>query len=167
MKLLRVIVFDGSDGRVFERAAQSDEWAVSGAFAFTQLAPEALAGKTRQAFANGFLGLPSLGRSTFVSVGEATAADHRALVDMLAAHFVDAWGAPDREAAVAAAQEEVSFAAGLARDLATNTLLTVRRSLDAEGHIREEFRSIAPTDVAADETAHGTTASAPDREGST
>jgi hypothetical protein len=143
MKLLRVIVFDGSDGRVFERAAVADEWAISGAFAFAMVPAEALVAKTRQAFANGFLGLPSFGRSTFVSVGEATAADHLALVERLADHLLGDWGAPDREAALAAARDEVAFAADLARDLAINTLLTVRRSLDEAGHIHEEFRSIA------------------------
>ncbi len=143
MKLLRVIVFDGSDGRVFERAAMSDEWAVSGAFAFAHLSPEQLISKTRQAFANGFLGLPSLGRATFVSVGEATAKDQLDIVEMLASHFVTDWGAPDRDAALAVARDEVQFAADLARDLPHNALLTVSRSLDENGQIREEFRSIA------------------------
>lgn len=142
MKLLRVIVFDGSDGRVFEHAARADEWAVSGAFAFADLAAVALTGKLRQAFANGFLGLPSLGRSTFVSVGQATAADHCSLVDTLADHFMNDWRAPDRDAALAAARDEVDFAAQLARELPLNTLLTVRRAFDEQGRIREEFRAV-------------------------
>ncbi len=142
MKLLRVIVFDGSDARIFERAALPDEWAVSGAFAFAHLSPEHLTGKTRQAFANGFLGLPSLGRATFVSVGEATAKDRASLLEALASHFVDEWGAPDRETALEAAREEVQFAADLAQGLANNTLLTVSRTFEDDGQIREAFRAI-------------------------
>lgn len=151
MKLLRVIVFDGSDARVFDRAAHADEWAVSGAFAFAHHDAGDIAGKERQAFVNGFLGVPSLGRSTFVSIGEATPADHLALVDALARHFMDDWGAPGRETARAAAHAEVAFAADLARDLAVNTLLAVRRSFDEDGHIREEFRIIGtPAELAAE-----------------
>lgn len=147
MKLLRVIIFDSSDARIFECAARSDEWAISGAFAFANLAPEELTGKVKQAFANGFLGLPSFGRSTFVSVSEARAKDQLAMVETLASHFIADWGAPDRDAALAAAREEVQFAADLARGLPLNTLLTVSRSLDANGGIREEFRSIAAPEV--------------------
>ena len=69
MKLLRTIAFDGSDVRVFDRAAAPGEWAVSGAFQFVDLAPAAVTGKLRQAFANGFLGVSSSGRSTaFTSI---------------------------------------------------------------------------------------------------
>src|SRR5262249_15189795 len=58
MKLLKTIRFDASDERVFDLAAAPDEWAVSGALAFAGAAPNSLTGKSRQAFANGFLGLP-------------------------------------------------------------------------------------------------------------
>ena len=47
MKLLKTIRFDASDERVFELAAAPEEWAVSGAFAFADLAPEAVAGKSQ------------------------------------------------------------------------------------------------------------------------
>ncbi|MEL6873324.1 MAG: DUF6505 family protein, partial [Pseudomonadota bacterium] len=40
-KILRTIRFDGSDAYVFERAAEADEFAVSGAFAFADLADDA------------------------------------------------------------------------------------------------------------------------------
>ena len=35
MRLARTLRFDESDERVFERAAEPDEWAVSGAFEFS------------------------------------------------------------------------------------------------------------------------------------
>ena len=46
MRFPRTIRLDASDEHVFERAAAPDEWAVSGAFAFAQLASEDLRGKT-------------------------------------------------------------------------------------------------------------------------
>jgi hypothetical protein len=144
MKLLRTIRFDASDERVFELAAAPEEWAVSGAFAFASLDPAAAAGRTRQAFANGFLGLASFGRSTFATVTEATPADLEAIEQLLAAHFVTAHGAPDVAAALPAAQEEGRFVLDLCRDAPINTVFTVRRTWDADGRIKEEFRTIRP-----------------------
>ena len=144
MKLLRTIRFDASDGLVFDVAAAPDEWAVSGAFAFAGAAPGSLAGKSRQAFANGFLGVASFGRSTFVTVAQAEPADREAIERALARHFVSAYGAPDEAAARAAAAEETAFVAELARDAPINTVFTVRRTWDTEGRIKEEFRTIRP-----------------------
>jgi len=70
VKFLRVIRFDGSDGNVFRQPALPDEWVVSGAFAFADLTDDALQGKVRQEFANGFLAMPSFGRSTFATVAD-------------------------------------------------------------------------------------------------
>jgi hypothetical protein len=144
MKLLRTIRFDASDERVFELAAAPEEWAVSGAFAFAGLEPAAVAGKARQAFANGFLGLASFGRSTFATVAEATPADLEAVAQLLAEHFVVAHGAPDEAAALPAAEEEARFVLDLCRDAPINTVFTVRRTWDADGRIKEEFRTIRP-----------------------
>jgi hypothetical protein len=144
MKLLRTIRFDASDERGFELAAAPQEWAVSGAFAFAGLEPAAVAGKARQAFANGFLGLASFGRSTFATVAEATPADLEAVAQLLAEHFVAAHGAPDEAAALPAAEEEARFVLDLCRDAPINTVFTVRRTWDADGRIKEEFRTIRP-----------------------
>jgi hypothetical protein len=84
---------------VFDLAAVPEEWAISGAFAFAGAAPDSLTGKSRQAFANGFLGLASLGRSTFTTVAEATAADLGQIEQVLTNHFISACGAPDEAAA--------------------------------------------------------------------
>jgi hypothetical protein len=144
MKLLRTIRFDNSDERVFEVAARSEEWAVSGAFAFAQLAPEEITGKTKQAFANGFLGVESFGRSTFAVVAEAKPGTREAIEARLAEHFVAYYGAPDLESALLAAREEIDFIIQLCRDALINTVFTVRRTFDAKGRIKEEFRTIAP-----------------------
>jgi hypothetical protein len=144
MKLLKTIRFDSSDERVYELAAAPGEWAVSGAFAFARVAPAEVKGKLKQAFANGFLGLSSFGRSTFASVASATSSDLEEVRQGLAAHFVADWGAPSLEAALLAAREETSFVEDLCREAPVNTVFTVRRTFDAEGRIREEFRTIRP-----------------------
>lgn len=144
MKLLRTIRFDASDESVYAQAAPAGEWAVSGAFAFADLERSAIAGKTRQAFANGFLGVASFGRSTFVTIAEASGGDHAAIAMQLAMHFVASYGAPGLEAALPAAEDEIAFAASLAQDLPINTVLTVRRVFADDGTIREEFRTIRP-----------------------
>lgn len=144
MKLLRTIRFDSSDERVFELAAAADEWAVSGVFAFAHLAPAEVTGKTKQAFANGFMGVGSFGRSTFATVAEADQAAADEITFRLAQHFIEVYGAPDTEAAWPAAQEEVNFILGLCQEVPINTVFTVRRIFAADGQIKEEFRTIKP-----------------------
>lgn len=144
MRLLRTIRFDDSDERVYERAAQAGEWAVSGAFAFAGLEAAAFVGKTRQAFANGFLGVTSFGRTTFVTVADAHPADRDEIAYRLAVHFVERYGAPDVATAMPTAEQEVAFAADLADGVPINTVLTMRRIRDAAGEIREEVRKIRP-----------------------
>jgi hypothetical protein len=142
MKLLRTIRLDPSDTFVFERAAEPGEWAVSGAFMFAGVDPDALDGKARSAFRGGFLGVASFGWSTLVQIVEASAADRAALVEMLAQQLHARLGAPDLAAARAAAEEEVSFAASLC-DHPRDTLIAVRRSFE-DGAIREAFRTLRP-----------------------
>ena len=144
MKLLRTIRFDASDERVFDVAAAPEEWAVSGAFAFADAAPGSLAGKSRQAFANGFLGVASFGRATFATVADASASDLEAIEQALVRHFVAHHGAPDDAAARVAAAEETAFVRELCADAPINTVFTVRRTWDGEGRIKEEFRTIRP-----------------------
>jgi hypothetical protein len=144
VKLLRTIRFDNSDERVFEVAAQFEEWAVSGAFAFAHLAPAELTGKAKQGFANGFLGVESFGRSTFAVVAEAKSGTREEIEARLARHFVAHYGAPDIASALPAAREEVDVVVELCRDALINTVFTVRRTFDAAGQIREEFRTISP-----------------------
>ncbi|HKJ61349.1 MAG TPA: DUF6505 family protein, partial [Hyphomicrobiales bacterium] len=84
MKFMKTIQFDPSDSFVFEKAAEPDEWAIPGGFAFAGTAEDALSGKSRQAFSNGFLSLETFGHSTFVSVTEISAEQADALTQRLA-----------------------------------------------------------------------------------
>ena len=113
MKLLRTIQLDASDSFVFEKPAEAGEWAVSGAFAFVRSDPANLQGKARTAFRAGFLGLPSLGRSTLAQIVEAKEADRLSVVEMLAVQLVSGFGAPDLSKARLAAEEEIEFVASL------------------------------------------------------
>jgi hypothetical protein len=141
-KLPRTIRLDASDTAVFERAAEPGEWAVAGGFAFIDADLEKLAGKRRQAFANGFLGTDSFGWSTFAVVGNADAAAVEVVVERLAKLFVEAHGAPSLDAARPVARQEVDFMADLCRAHPVNTLLAIERVVDADGGIRERFRVI-------------------------
>lgn len=138
----RTIRLDATDERVFERAADSGEWAVSGAFVFANREPETLTGKERQAFANGFLGTASFGWSTFVSVAEIDDTQYEGVVRALARHAVERCGAPDVEAALPAARDEAAFAASLCEHK-VNTLLGVERDFGEDG-ILERFRVVRP-----------------------
>lgn len=142
MKLLRTIRLDPSDTFVFERAAEPGEWAVSGAFMFSDADPNQLDGKPRAAFRSGFLGIPSLGWSTLAQIVEASDADRAAVVEMLARELRERLGAPDLAVARAAAEEEVAFAASLC-DHPHDMLIAVRRTFE-EGAIREAFRTLRP-----------------------
>ncbi len=141
-RLLRTIRLDNTDARVFDRAAEPGEWAIPGGFAFADDTPETLSGKRRQAFRHGFLGLTSFGWSTVTMVAEAGDSVFEQMTQVLAQHFIDHFGAPDLDAALAAAREELDFAAGLC-DGPVNTLLCVEREPGADGVI-ERFRIVRP-----------------------
>jgi len=143
VKFLRTIRFDQSDDHVFEIAAAENEWALPGGFEFAGITADRLKGKVRQAFANGFLGVPSFGRSTFAATAEVTETERDRVVDILARRFVDHMGAPSDDAARAAAVAEMEFVTDLCAESPINTVFTLRRVLE-DGDIREEFRTIAP-----------------------
>lgn len=151
----RVIRLDESDLNVYPVAAEPGEWAISGAFEFSNWSEADLTGKPRQAFVNGWLGLDSFGRATLVAVSAITEAELSALTEALAAHFVTRYGAPSVDAARPVAAEEVAQMASLCEDHAPNTLLFVERSLEDIG-VRERFRPIRPRDASLERFAvHG------------
>jgi hypothetical protein len=140
MRLLRTIRFDSTDEKVFPRAAAADEIALAGAFVFADDGPETLGGKRLQAFRSGFLGLESFGFSTFAAVADVPESEYARAIELLAYRLFAEFGAPDLEAARAAAKDEVDFAAGLAVH-PVNTIVAVARELDEDG-IKERFRTV-------------------------
>ncbi len=152
MLLARAIHFDESDRNVFHKPARTGEWAVSGGFEFSNWSEGDLVGKARQAFANGWLGIETFGRVTFVAVTRIEPAEYDALSNQLAQHFVDVYGAPSKEAALPIAKEELAQMADLCADHAPNTVLTVIRELTDAG-VREQYRFIEATDAGLDQFA--------------
>ncbi|WP_415922352.1 DUF6505 family protein [Tateyamaria sp. SN6-1] len=155
MKLARAIHFDESDMNVFASPARTGEWCISGGFEFSNWGEGDLIGKARQAFANGWFGLETGGRVTFVAVTQLESAELETLTDLLAQHFVTYYGAPSTDAARPVASEELAQMVALCDDHDANTLLTVSRELTDAG-VREAYRTIAPQDAGLDQFAiHG------------
>ena len=152
MKLARVIRLDESDTQVFRPAARPGEWAISGSFEFSNWDEADLVGKPRQAFANGWLGLESFGRATFVAVSRIEPAEFDSLCLRLAAHFTSHYGAPSPEAALPVARDELHHMAELCDGQEDNTLFTVARELTQAG-VKEAFRIITPQDARLDQIA--------------
>ncbi|WP_104019362.1 DUF6505 family protein [Roseovarius nitratireducens] len=143
MKLARAIHFDESDLRVYHSPARTGEWCISGGFEFSNWGEGDLVGKARQAFANGWLGVETFGRATFVAVTQIEPDEAEVVTRALAQHFVDVYGAPDIQAALPVARDEIAQMADLCDEHAPNTLLTVMRELSEAG-VRESFSTIAP-----------------------
>ncbi|KAJ57157.1 hypothetical protein ACMU_01295 [Actibacterium mucosum KCTC 23349] len=155
MMLARAIHFDESDQRVYAVPARTGEWCISGGFEFSNWSEGDLVGKARQAFANGWFGLETGGRVTFVAVTQIEEAELETLAQMLATHFVTYYGAPSAEAALPVAREELQQMVDLCDDHSANTLLTVARELSQAG-VREAYRMIEPQDAGLDQFAvHG------------
>jgi len=146
MKLARTIRFDESDENVFRRAAEASEWAISGAFEFSDFTEDDLKGKPRQEFRNGWLSLEGFGRATFVATCEIEQSEIDALTMRLAAHFVERYGAPSVEDALPVAENEISHMLDLCEEHRANTLLVVEREISDAG-VREAFRVIEVADA--------------------
>ncbi len=155
MLLARAIHFDESDMNVFSNPARTGEWCIPGGFEFSNWSEADLTGKARQAFANGWFGLETAGRVTFVAVTEITESELVELTGLLAQHFVTYYGAPSTEAARPVAAEELSHMRDLCDEHDPNTLLTVARELTDAG-VNEAFRVIESQDAGLEQFAiHG------------
>lgn len=148
MKLLRTIRLDPSDTFVYERSAAPGEWAVPGAFEFWSADPSAFTGRARQAFRGGFLGLASFGWSTLVVAHPITNDERATAIEGLARHLMAVHGAPDLPSALVAAADEIAAASALAEH-PEGTLIALHRTLDKDGNIREQFRTLHPADAQA------------------
>ena len=155
MYLARAIHFDDSDRNVFHVPARTGEWCISGGFEFSNWSQADLTGKAKQAFTNGWLGVETFGRVTFVAVTQIEPAEFEALKEALAVHFVEFYGAPSVGEAAGVAEDELRHMADLCDGQAPNTLLTVMREL-TDGGVRESFRIIESQDAGLEQFAiHG------------
>lgn len=143
MKLARVIRLDESDLNVFTNAAEPGEWAIPGTFAYSKWTEDDLTGKARQEFAHGWLGLTSFGRASVVAVTSITETERSGLIDLLAFHFTEAWGAPNVDTARPVAEEEIAHMVQMCSDQDENTLMVIERELTEAG-VKDRFRLIPP-----------------------
>ena len=144
VKLLRTLRLDASDGFVFEHAANPGEWAIPGSFMFLDQDVSALAGKKRQAFRSGFLGLTSFGWSTLAMVSEESDEEREVALSQLAGYLMAEHGAPDHMSALAAAREEIAFMESLAQHPPQTIIALNRRWRD--GEVSEQFRTLRPAE---------------------
>ncbi|MEO1536839.1 MAG: DUF6505 family protein [Pseudomonadota bacterium] len=149
MKFARVIRLDESDLEVFREAAEPGEWAIPGTFAFSNWSEAELDGKAAQEFRHGWLGLTSFGRASVVAVSSVTEGERDALVDLLAFHFTEAWGAPGPDAARPVAEAEIGYMVEMCSEHPDNTLIVVDRSLTDEG-VHDSFRIVPPQSASLD-----------------
>ncbi|HUN47533.1 MAG TPA: DUF6505 family protein [Stellaceae bacterium] len=145
MKFPRTVRHGAADLENFPTAAEPGEWAVSGAFVFSDREPAMLLGKDLQAFRTGFLGAESFGWSSLVEVGEISPSEYEEVVEQIATYLMEEFAAPDRTAALSFANEEGKFAQSLC-DRPLGTLVAVERSFGPQG-ISERFRTVEPGEV--------------------
>lgn len=148
IKLPRTIRLDRSDAVIFAPAAEPGEWAVPGTFLFAGRDPASLGRKEQIAFRSGFLGADSFGWSTLVTVTLVRPQDRDEAIATLARQLITKLGAPDMDAAMPAAIEEIAMAADLCRGHAEGTLIALHREAGEAG-IREQFRTLKPRDTTA------------------
>ena len=148
MRFPRVIRLDASDAQIFSPAAESGEWALTGSFAFFGVEGAQLEGKEKIAFASGWLGSESWGRASLVEVAEIDEAEFHQVIERLARHFVERYGAPSLVEALPAARQEAEDAASLAEHK-IGTLLAIEREPagpqpDGSPSFTERLRVIQP-----------------------
>jgi Family of unknown function (DUF6505) len=141
MRLPRTLLVEG-DQQAFSSVAAPGEWAISGAFIFSDREPGMLIGRDLAAFRTGFLGTIGFGWASRVEVAEIDEAAYGGVIDAIARHLLEHFDAPDLAAARAFADEEAKFAQSLC-DRPTGTQLAVERSFGPQG-IAERFRVVTP-----------------------
>ena len=146
MKFAKTIRFDKSDLNVFENASEEAEWAISGAFEFSNDLNENLTGKRKQSFANGFLGLDTFGRSTLVSIVSIDESKKSLILDKLANYFIEKYGAPNLHEAKKVAKEEINFMIDICENHEIGSLMAVSRTLEDDG-IHEKSRRLPKGDA--------------------
>ena len=148
MRFPRVIRLDSSDAHVFSPAAEAGEWALTGSFAFLGVEATQLQGKDKVAFASGWLGSESWGHASLVEVAEIDEAQFHQVIERLARHFAEFYGAPSLVEALPVARQEAEDAAALCEHKLGTLLAIEREPADAQADgspaFTERVRVIQP-----------------------
>ena len=150
MKFAKTIRFDKSDLNIFPLASEEGELAIVGTFNFYNLKQDDLKGKVKQAFSNGFMGCTTFGYSTLVSLVNIKEKELQQLKTNLGKFLIDNYGAPSREIAEKAANEEINFMLDLCKNHEIGSLLSLSRTWEADG-IKEKFRNLPKADSCAEQ----------------
>ena len=150
MKFAKTIRFDKSDLNIFPSISEEGELAVVGTFSFFNIPENKILGKTKQAFSNGFLGIPSFGYSTFISITEVNEDELAKLKNKLTEQFLNVYKAPSPEHASRAAKNEINLMNDLCKIHENGSLLTISREFK-EGNIKENFRNLPKSDSCAEQ----------------
>ena len=150
MKFAKTIRFDKSDLNIFPLASEEGELAVVGTFNFYNLKQDDLKGKVKQAFSNGFMGCTTFGYSTLVSLVNIKEKELQQLKTNLGKFLIDNFGAPSREIAERAANEEINFMLDLCKNHEIGSLLSLSRTWENDG-IKERFRNLPKADSCAEQ----------------
>lgn len=134
MKFPRIIRPGDGGRRPFLPTAKAGEWAVTGSFRYAHRDPASLRQAELDAFKHGWLGLESFGSARLVEVAEITPADYDDMTRRLAAYYVAEFGVGDINEAMAAAAEEMVFAAAQC-DHPLRTVLALDREFNEQGLI--------------------------------
>ena len=150
MKFAKTIRFDKSDLNIFPTIAEEGELAVVGTFSFFNFGEENLKGKMKQAFSNGFLGIPSFGYSTLISLTQVEEEDLKSLKNTLSDCFLKNYGAPSFEHAYKAADDEVNLMLDLCSSHDKGSLISISREITKDG-IKENFRNLPKAESCAEQ----------------
>lgn len=136
-KFLKAVRLDNSDTEVFETACDADEWVTTGGFAVCDLA-EGLHRVPKCRCASSFLSLTRDARVTIAEVVQVSEADLAIFRDQMRQHLVFHWKAPDADAQETA-DAEIAYTMDLASSFPDEVWITVKRSVNAEGLIDEQY----------------------------
>ena len=150
MKFAKTIRFDKSDLNIFPLASEEGELAVVGTFNFYNLEQDDLKGKVKQAFSNGFMGCTTFGYSTLVSLVNIKEKELQQLKINLGKFLIDNFGAPSKDIAEEAANEEINFMLDLCKNHEIGSLLSLSRTWESGG-IKEKFRNLPKADSCAEQ----------------
>ena len=144
MKLAKTLRLDVSDTYVFDRAAETGEWAITGTFAYIDGDPSSWSSKKQLAFRTSWLGIGSFGNATFVQATEISTEEYSQTLQTLATYLVEKYNAPSQDAAAKAARQELEDMANLCNHPA-GTLLAIERTI-TEQNITEKTRVLISSD---------------------
>ncbi|MBL8519713.1 MAG: hypothetical protein JNK75_03490 [Betaproteobacteria bacterium] len=136
-RVLKAVRLDDSDAQIHAEACDADEWVTTGGFAVCDLA-QGLHRAAACRCASSFLSLTRDARTTLAEVVEVTEADVALFRDQMRQHLVLHWKAPDADARETA-DAEIDYTLDLASSFPAEVWISVRRTVNAEGLIDEQY----------------------------